>query len=230
MNYDQHSHAGPSGIPGPSGPPGPPGAMGPPGSQLNGQPYPHGPTNGPRPPSTVPSQSYPWSTRPIRLFPAQASPTVAQQSPFPRYGLSVPAFPSHSGHMLLFGGLVHENVRNDLWSVDVRDCTTLPVKTKGETPLPRVSHVSVMADKIMLVWGGDTKVTQDDSQDEGLYVLDLSEAFCFFVHSALLTVGRNSGMDLCSHPGWSGWSVWSRGLLIRLYVLHIRRSWRGCLL
>jgi hypothetical protein len=26
----------------------------------------------------------------------------------------------------------------------------------------------------MLVWGGDTKVKQDDSQDEGLYILDLS--------------------------------------------------------
>ncbi|KAK4684618.1 hypothetical protein P7C73_g5552, partial [Tremellales sp. Uapishka_1] len=95
------------------------------------------------------------------------------QSPFPRYGLSVPAFPSHSGHMLLFGGLVHESVRNDLWSMDIRDCATTPVKTKGDAPIPRVGHASAIADRIMLVWGGDTKVRQEDAQDEGLYILDL---------------------------------------------------------
>lgn len=75
--------------------------------------------------------------------------------------------------MLLFGGLVHESVRNDLWSMDVRDCTTTMVKTKGDAPMPRVGHASAIADRIMLVWGGDTKVKQDDAQDEGLYILDL---------------------------------------------------------
>jgi hypothetical protein len=76
--------------------------------------------------------------------------------------------------MLLFGGLVHEHVRNDLWSMDVRDCSTMPVKTKGDAPMARVGHASAIADRIMLIWGGDTKVKQDDSQDEGLYILDLS--------------------------------------------------------
>lgn len=129
----------------------------------------------PRPPSTAPTTSYPWTTRPIRLYPSQASPPTAALSPFPRYGLSVPAFPSHSGHMLLFGGLVHDSVRNDLWSVDVRDCMTTQVKTKGDSPMPRVGHASAIADRIMLIWGGDTKVRQDDTQDEGLYILDLRE-------------------------------------------------------
>jgi hypothetical protein len=77
--------------------------------------------------------------------------------------------------MLIFGGLVHETVKNDLWSMDVRDCATMPVKSKGDAPIPRVGHASVIADRIMLVWGGDTKVKQDDTQDEGLYILDLSE-------------------------------------------------------
>jgi hypothetical protein len=79
--------------------------------------------------------------------------------------------------MLIFGGLVHEHVRNDLWSMDVRDCTTMPVKTKGDSPMARVGHASVIADRIMLVWGGDTKVQQTDAQDEGLYILDLREFF-----------------------------------------------------
>lgn len=75
--------------------------------------------------------------------------------------------------MLIFGGLVHENVRNDLWSIDVRDLSVLPVKTMGDAPPARVGHASAIADRIMIVWGGDTKVRKDDPQDEGLYILDL---------------------------------------------------------
>ncbi|WWC70663.1 uncharacterized protein I206_104614 [Kwoniella pini CBS 10737] len=125
------------------------------------------------PSAMVNNTSYPWMVRPLVPYHPQTSPPSAPQSPFPRYGLSVPAFPSHSGHMLIFGGLVHERVRNDLWSMDIRGCETLPVKTKGDAPIPRVGHASAMADRIMIVWGGDTKVNVDDPQDEGLYILDL---------------------------------------------------------
>ncbi|WRT67696.1 uncharacterized protein IL334_004668 [Kwoniella shivajii] len=125
------------------------------------------------PSALVNNTSYPWMIRPLRLYHPQTSPPSAPQSPFPRYGLSVPAFPSHSGHMLIFGGLVHERVRNDLWSMDIRGCETMPVKTKGDAPIPRVGHSSAMADRIMIVWGGDTKVNVDDPQDERLYILDL---------------------------------------------------------
>ncbi|WWC88764.1 uncharacterized protein L201_003677 [Kwoniella dendrophila CBS 6074] len=125
------------------------------------------------PSALVNNTSYPWMVRPLILHQPQTSPPSAPQSPFPRYGLSVPAFPSHSGHMLIFGGLVHERVRNDLWSMDIRNCETVPVRTKGDSPIPRVGHASAMADRIMIVWGGDTKVEVDDPQDEGLYILDL---------------------------------------------------------
>lgn len=115
--------------------------------------------------------SYPWSTRPLRLYqPPSGNPPM---SPFPRYGLSVPPYPSHSGHMLLFGGLVRDRAHNDLWSLDVRDSSLQLVKTRGEAPLPRIGHVSAIADKIMMVFGGDTKINEDDKQDDGLYVLDL---------------------------------------------------------
>ncbi|BEJ17140.1 hypothetical protein CspHIS471_0605410 [Cutaneotrichosporon sp. HIS471] len=114
---------------------------------------------------------YPWSTRPLRLY--QPREHAQPLSPFPRYGLSVPPYPSHSGHMLLFGGLVADRAHNDLWSLDVRDHSLQLVKTRGEAPLPRIGHVSAIADRIMLVFGGDTKVDEKDKQDEGLYVLDL---------------------------------------------------------
>jgi hypothetical protein len=77
--------------------------------------------------------------------------------------------------MLIFGGLVHDHVRNDLWSMEVKDCSTMNVRTSGQLPAPRVGHASAMADRIMLMWGGDTKVKPEDKQDEGLYILDLSE-------------------------------------------------------
>jgi hypothetical protein len=77
--------------------------------------------------------------------------------------------------MLVFGGLVHENTQNDLWSMDVRDCSTMQVQTRGQVPSPRVGHAAAMADRIMLMWGGDTKLRVEDKQDESLYLLDLSE-------------------------------------------------------
>lgn len=133
------------------------------------------PQSQPRQATPASSTQYPWSYRPIRLAPSTTSPPSAPTNPFPRYGLAVPAFPSHSGHMLIFGGLVHDHVRNDLWSMEVKDCSTACVRTSGQLPAPRVGHASAMADRIMLMWGGDTKVKPEDKQDEGLYILDLSE-------------------------------------------------------
>ncbi|OCF30994.1 hypothetical protein I316_07401 [Kwoniella heveanensis BCC8398] len=153
-----------------------------------------GNANGNEPPSALTNTtSYPWMVRPLLLQPNPNSPPQAQgalASPFPRYGLSVPAFPSHSGHMLIFGGLVHERVRNDLWSMDIKNCSTLLVQTRGDAPMPRVGHASAMADRIMIVWGGDTKVNVDDPQDEGLYILDLRSQEWTKVPVARGPVGR----------------------------------------
>lgn len=124
------------------------------------------------PPAPV-NPGYPWSTRPLRPYQQQTNPPSPPITPFPRYGFSVPPYPSHSGHILLFGGLVRDRAHNDLWSLDVRDCSLQLVKTRGDAPLPRIGHVSAIADRIMLVFGGDTKINEDDQQDDGLYVLDL---------------------------------------------------------
>jgi chromosome segregation ATPase/N-acetylneuraminic acid mutarotase len=114
---------------------------------------------------------YPWSVRRVLL--PQNNGNGPSLSPFPRYGFSVPSYPSHSGHILLFGGLVRDRAHNDLWSLDVRDSSLQQVKTRGDAPLPRIGHISVIADRIMLVFGGDTKIIDDDEQDKALYVLDL---------------------------------------------------------
>lgn len=87
--------------------------------------------------------------------------------------------------MLIFGGLVQDHVRNDLWSMDVRDCSTMMVQTRGQMPAPRVGHAAAMADRIMLMWGGDTKVSPEDKQDESLYLLDLSE-WCWGVGEEMM--------------------------------------------
>ncbi|KAL1412939.1 hypothetical protein Q8F55_000688 [Vanrija albida] len=145
---------------GPNGPTGPPSQSSQSSSNL--------------PPGAASGPGYPWSTRTLRLYqPPPTAPASTPTSPFPRYGLSVPSYPSHSGHMLLFGGLAHDRAHNDLWSLDVRDCSLQLVKTRGDAPLARIGHVSAIADRVMLVFGGDTKLTETDKQDDGLYLLDL---------------------------------------------------------
>lgn len=120
--------------------------------------------------------------------------------------------------MLIFGGLVHENVRNDMWSIDVRDLSTLPVKTMGDAPPARVGHASAIADRIMIVWGGDTKVRKEDPQDEGLYVLDLRKSSPPQIASImpLIAQGRKNGRGSRCSLAPSGGTVmrpawWTRG-------------------
>jgi hypothetical protein len=127
--------------------------------------------------------------------------------------------------MLIFGGLVHESVRNDLWSMDVRDCTTMTVKTKGDAPMPRVGHAAAIADRIMIVWGGDTKVRPEDAQDEGLYILDLSK-LPRFIHDLKL-MSRNTGMDKSTSSARPSWTIRSRSDHARLQILHLRWTSRG---
>jgi hypothetical protein len=139
----------------------------------------------PPPGSTI---IYPWSLRPLQLIAANLLPDstlapIAQSpSPFPRYGHSVnPAASSPSGDLYIFGGLVKDQVRNDLF---VLQCAPQGphggmqvglVETRGDVPGPRVGHASVGVGNVLIVWGGDTKMKPDDVQDGGLYLLNLSE-------------------------------------------------------
>jgi hypothetical protein len=96
-------------------------------------------------------------------------------SPFPRYGHSLPPVPTQSGHLLIFGGLVRESVRNDLFALDCQDFSAVPVQATGEIPVPRVGHASALVRSVLLVWGGDTKNRIEDEQDEGIYLFNIRE-------------------------------------------------------
>ncbi|KAK4057765.1 hypothetical protein OIO90_000984 [Microbotryomycetes sp. JL221] len=159
-------------------------------------------SSAPAPPLAV---LYPWSQRPLHLLPAvtlvnepssDADVSLAAQTklgdlslpPFPRYGHSVnPVAAVNTGELYIFGGLVQNEVKNDLY---VLHCSTKVsstsqqqqqqplsiglVETTGEVPGPRVGHASVGVGNVLIVWGGDTKSRPEDRQDDGLYLLNLS--------------------------------------------------------
>ncbi|CAO1633807.1 unnamed protein product [Parajaminaea phylloscopi] len=157
--------------------------------------------NGERPRQHV---VYPWSQRALSMNPPryldesrQGPAGAVSPSPFPRYGHAANSAASPTGEVYLFGGLVRESVKNDLYIVHVdkvsqpggvpqpgsQPGTTIAtghpidatlVQTTGEIPPPRVGHATVLVSNVLILWGGDTKVRADDRQDEGLYLLNLS--------------------------------------------------------
>jgi len=163
---------------------------------------------GPGPQGQGPSPLYPWSLRRLSLLPSALLPpaepgypgavpqTIAgplSAPPFPRYGHSVnPVASAATGDLYVFGGLVQNAVKNDLY---VLSCIPQPgpdaqagaksgalsvglVETRGEVPGPRVGHASVGVGNVLIVWGGDTKSHPEDIQDDSLYLLNLSKHRC----------------------------------------------------
>ncbi|KAF9015562.1 hypothetical protein BDQ17DRAFT_1341282 [Cyathus striatus] len=107
-----------------------------------------------------------------------AQPTTPSPTPFPRYGHALPATATASGDLYLFGGLVREAARNDLYVFQARDNSASLLQTAGEIPSPRVGHASAVVSNVLIVWGGDTKtdpskVRPGEKQDDGLYLLNL---------------------------------------------------------
>ncbi|KAL4241731.1 hypothetical protein ABKN59_000783 [Abortiporus biennis] len=128
--------------------------------------------------------AYPWSQRrlllppPVTLpKPGVVTPTSPSPSPFPRYGHALPATATATGELFLFGGLVRDTVRNDLYLFSTRDLSATLLQTSGEVPSPRVGHASALVGSVLIVWGGDTKTNNKakpgDKQDDGLYLLNL---------------------------------------------------------
>ncbi|KAG8961162.1 Negative regulator of mitotic exit [Tulasnella sp. 408] len=122
--------------------------------------------------------AYPWSARRLVVQPASTlirrpGPPTQSPSPFPRYGHSLPAISASSGELFLFGGLVKEQIKNDLYSISTRDLSVALIETKGEIPPPRVGHASALVSSVLIVWGGDTKTNDRDRQDDALYLLHL---------------------------------------------------------
>lgn len=218
---------------------------------VNGQPLPLG-ANGvqPPPPSQQQGQpgqqqgssqsrpAYPWSQRRLQLpppvtipKPGVAPPTSPSPSPFPRYGHALPTNATTSGELFLFGGLVRETVRNDLYLLSVRDLSATLLQTSGEIPSPRVGHASALVGSVLIVWGGDTKTGNKaksaDKQDDGLYLLNLGASQPI---SGLQTLSdTNSSIPRVDSRSrirpFACWSVWACGNDGRIEVLRVR--WTG---
>ena len=137
------------------------------------------------PPQQQPQRPvYPWSARRLNLLPptlltknALPSGPSPSPSPFPRYGHALPATATAAGELFLFGGLVHESARNDLYVFSTRDLSATLLQTSGEVPSPRVGHAGALVSSVLLVWGGDTNTGGQDApnepQDDSLYLLNL---------------------------------------------------------
>jgi len=127
---------------------------------------------------------YPWSQRKLNLNPPAtlprpgvAPPWAPSPSPFPRHGHALPSTATASGELVLFGGLVREQARNDIHIISTRELSATALQTTGEIPSPRVGHASALVGSILIVWGGDTNTNNrsgpGEPHDGGLYQLNL---------------------------------------------------------
>lgn len=128
-------------------------------------------------------QAFPWSARRLTLLPPNvlskpgvAPPSTLSPPPFPRYGHALPANAGSNGELYIFGGLVRESARNDVYLFSTRDNSACLLQTTGVIPSPRMGHASALVGDALIVWGGDTNTdpkSQIDKHDNGLYLLNL---------------------------------------------------------
>ena len=123
---------------------------------------------------------YPWSARHLNLLPPtrlikDAHPSGPSPSPFPRHGYVLSATASAAGDLFLFGGLVHNSPRNDLYAFSTQHLSVTLLQTCGEVPSPRVRHAGALSSSGLLIWGGDTNFGDQEvpnkPRDDSLYLL-----------------------------------------------------------
>ncbi|KAI2075371.1 Negative regulator of mitotic exit [Ophidiomyces ophidiicola] len=113
---------------------------------------------------------FPWSQRRLN-FP------TPQTTPFPRYGAAVNSVASEDGDIYLMGGLVDgTTVKGDLWMIESSsgNLSCFPITPVTEGPGPRVGHSSLLVGNAFIVFGGDTKIDENDTLDDTLYFLNTS--------------------------------------------------------
>ncbi|KAL6237647.1 hypothetical protein BDW75DRAFT_70669 [Aspergillus navahoensis] len=122
------------------------------------------------PVSSPGSSLYPWSQRRLNFSSPQAN-------PFPRYGAAINAVASKEGDIYMMGGLIDgSTVKGDLWMLESSsgNLSCFPIATVSEGPGPRVGHASLLVGNAFIVFGGDTKVDENDTLDDTLYLLNTS--------------------------------------------------------
>ena len=107
-----------------------------------------------------PKSALPWSAHRLQLPPpvglGLASVNFPSPSPFPRYYYAVPATATQSGEFFLFGGLVDDKPRKDLYRFSTRDRSATLLQTAGDIPSRRIGHASALVGNMLFVWGGHT--------------------------------------------------------------------------
>ncbi len=127
---------------------------------------------------------YPWAVHNLNLLPSNllsknTPPSGPSPSPFPRYGPAVPATATAAGELFLFGGLVHDSTRNDLYVFSTENFSATLLETSGDVPSPRVGHAGAHVSDTLLIWGGDTNTGLQEGlnvpqpEDNSLYLLNL---------------------------------------------------------
>lgn len=121
----------------------------------------------------------------------------------------MPTVATATGELYLFGGLVRETVRNDLYQFNTRDLAAKLMQTGGEIPSPRVGHASAVVSSVLIVWGGDTKTDSKskptDKQDDGLYLLNLGVSLS--ASQSLLYPSEFSFLSQSPENGRVSWSL-----------------------
>jgi hypothetical protein len=98
-----------------------------------------------------------------------------ETNPFPRYGAAINSVASKEGDIYMMGGLIDgSTVKGDLWMIESSGggLSCLQVATVSEGPGPRVGHASLLVGNAFIVFGGDTKINENDSLDDTLYLLN----------------------------------------------------------
>lgn len=77
----------------------------------------------------------------------------------------------------MMGGLINSStVKGDLWMIEAGgSANCYPLATTAEGPGPRVGHASLLVGNAFIVYGGDTKIDDNDILDETLYLLNTCE-------------------------------------------------------
>lgn len=92
-------------------------------------------------------------------------------SVFPRWGHACTAIPNSAGEYIIFGGKVKPD-KEEVWTNDVIllstvDMSLTSLETSGEKPRVKSSHRTVIAGRVLVVFGG--------SADSFLHFLSLSK-------------------------------------------------------
>jgi hypothetical protein len=126
-------------------------------------------------------------SQPVCPWSAHAPPLEQSPSPFLRDGHALSTSATAASELFLFGGYVHisESPSNDLYVISTRDFSTTLVQTRGDVPSPRYGHCAVLANTILLIWGGwtvfDDQNAQEQGHDDSLYLLNIGTSDLFHV-------------------------------------------------